>query len=87
MKKRLQFGKLEKLVILVMVVTLAVSILPQLDVQQLFAEDPAIVTLELEEGKKTRPLSAQTSDAKVVEAVLMKAVSYTHLTLPTIYSV
>ncbi|RJV82193.1 hypothetical protein DWX45_21860, partial [Erysipelotrichaceae bacterium AF19-24AC] len=60
MKKRLQFGKLEKLVILVMVVTLAVSILPQLDVQQLFAEDPAIVTLELEEGKKTRPLSAQT---------------------------
>lgn len=37
MKKRLQFGKLEKLVILVMVVTLAVSILPQLDVQQLFA--------------------------------------------------
>ena len=49
-----------------------VSILPQLDVQQLFAEDPAIVTLELEEGKKTRPLSAQTSDAKVVEAVLMK---------------
>ena len=72
MKKRLQFGKLEKLVILVMVVTLAVSILPQLDIQQLFAEDPATVTLELKEGNVSRPLSITTTDTKAVEAVLLK---------------
>ena len=57
MKKKIPMGRLEKLVILVMVVTLAVSILPQLDIQQLFAEDPATVTLELKEGSTTRPLS------------------------------
>lgn len=72
MKKKIHLGKLEKLVILVMVVTLAVSILPQLDIQQLFAEDPPAVTLELKEGNITRPLSVNTTDAKAVEAVLLK---------------
>lgn len=72
MKKKIHLGKLEKLVILVMVVTLAVSILPQLDIQQLFAEDPPAVTLELKEGNMTRPLSVNTTDAKAVEAVLLK---------------
>ncbi|MCR0571081.1 hypothetical protein MKC90_21170 [[Clostridium] innocuum] len=72
MKKKIPMGRLEKLVILVMVVTLAVSILPQLDIQQLFAEDPATVTLELKEGSTTRPLSVSTTDTKAVEAVLLK---------------
>ncbi|WP_220431427.1 hypothetical protein, partial [[Clostridium] innocuum] len=53
-------------------VTLAVSILPQLDIQQLFAEDPATVTLELKEGNVSRPLSITTTDTKAVEAVLLK---------------
>lgn len=72
MKRKIHLGKLEKLVILVMVVTLAVSILPQLDYAQLFAEDPAAVTLELKEGNVTRPLSVSTTDAKAVEAILLK---------------
>ena len=74
MKKKIPMGRLEKLVILVMVVTLAVSILPQLDIQQLFAEDPATVTLELKEGSTTRPLSVSTTDTKAVEAILLKMV-------------
>ena len=69
MKKKIPMGRLEKLVILVMVVTLAVSILPQLDIQQLFAEDPATVTLELKEGSTTRPLSVSTTDTKAVPAL------------------
>ena len=72
MTKKIPMGRLEKLVILVMMVTLAVSILPQLDIQQLFAEDPATVTLELKEGSTTRPLSVSTTDTKAVEAVLLK---------------
>lgn len=72
MKRKIHLGKLEKLVILVMVVTLAVSILPQLDYAQLFAEDPAAVTLELKEGNITRPLAVTTTDAKAVEAILLK---------------
>ena len=52
MKRKIHLGKLEKLVILVMVVTLAVSILPQLNYAQLFAEDPAAVTLELKEVQR-----------------------------------
>ncbi len=72
MKKKIHLGKLEKLVILFMVVTLAVSILPQMDYAQLFAEDPAAVTLELKEGNITRPLAITTTDTKAVEAVLLK---------------